>query len=87
MVQSYADATGTKPVTGIGPTWMYRRLPASLARYVGLPIDNVLASDGITALATERLAPTASDHLPVLVRFAVAPRPAGQEADGQVAQR
>ena len=72
-VRTYAAAAGTRPVEGIGPTWFPEVLPAELGRWFGLPLDNVLASDGIAVLGSERLPATGSDHLPVLVRFTLAP--------------
>lgn len=80
FVQSYAEATGTAILPGIGPVWFPHPLPASLARYAGLPLGNVLASPQVTVLSVERMAATSSDHLPILVRFAVAPA----ERDGSL---
>lgn len=71
-VRTYAASAGLEIAPGIGPTWLDRRLPHGLIAWIGLPIDNILHSPGIDGLAVERLAPTASDHLPVLVTFSVA---------------
>lgn len=68
-VRRYAAASHTRVLAGIGPTWIASLLPPALARSIGLPIDNVLVSDGIEVLGVERLAPTTSDHMPVLVTF------------------
>jgi endonuclease/exonuclease/phosphatase (EEP) superfamily protein YafD len=68
-VRRYASASRTRVLAGIGPTWIANLVPPSLARWIGLPIDNVLVSDGIEVLGVRTLAPTASDHLPVLVTF------------------
>ncbi|KAB0679920.1 endonuclease/exonuclease/phosphatase family protein [Aureimonas leprariae] len=68
-VRGFAAASGTRVLAGIGPTWITDLLPASLARYAGLPIDNVLVSDGVDVLEVERLGAVGSDHLPVLVTF------------------
>ncbi|WP_168990456.1 endonuclease/exonuclease/phosphatase family protein [Aureimonas flava] len=73
---AYAEATGTRVVRGIGPTWILEGVPTEIARVAGLGIDNLLASPAITIRSVERPAATASDHLPVLVRFSVAPPPA-----------
>lgn len=72
FLDTYAKTTNTRVVQGIGPTWMLEGLPAEAARLVGLGIDNLLASPTITIHSVERPAATASDHLPVLVRFSVA---------------
>ncbi|MCQ0987184.1 endonuclease/exonuclease/phosphatase family protein [Jiella marina] len=70
-VERYADATKTRPVTGIGATWLDRRLFRPALAWVGLPIDNVLVSKGIDVARAERQPSTASDHRPILVRFGV----------------
>lgn len=69
-VRTYAALSGTRPVRGIGPTWLHRRIGAAWKAWVGLPIDHVLTSH-LEVEGARRLAPTASDHLPVLVRFAI----------------
>lgn len=74
-VTTLAGAGGLSVMRGIGPSWMNYDFPALPARWFGLPIDNVLASPEIAVLSIGTLAPTQSDHLPVLVRFTVA-RPA-----------
>jgi endonuclease/exonuclease/phosphatase (EEP) superfamily protein YafD len=68
-VESYAAASGTEAVGGIGPTWLHPSLPGRWRRVVGLPIDNILVSPGVTITAVSRPMATASDHLPVLVAF------------------
>lgn len=68
-VRRYAEASRTRVLAGIGATWIVQFLPPTLARYIGLPIDNVLVSDGVQVLRVETLPPTSSDHLPVLVTF------------------
>lgn len=70
-VQHYADASGTTPATGIGPTWLPNGLPDRLRPLIGLPLDNVLASDGVRLVSVAAQPATASDHLPILVTFDV----------------
>lgn len=72
-VARYAQLSGTQVVKGIGPTWFFQPLTAVVAPFVGLPIDNVLASKGVEILAARRLPATSSDHLPVLVTFTLTP--------------
>lgn len=68
-VRAMAAASDTRIIPGIGPTWFSKLLPSFLARSIGLPIDNVLASDGIEIVSVERTEATTSDHLPLLVTF------------------
>jgi endonuclease/exonuclease/phosphatase (EEP) superfamily protein YafD len=68
-VRAMAAASDTRIIPGIGPTWFSKLLPSFLARSIGLPIDNVLASDGIEILSVERTEATTSDHLPLFVTF------------------
>lgn len=70
-VRSYAAISGTHIMRGIGPSWIQQLLPPALARYFGLPIDNVLASYGVSVLNVQRAEATSSDHLPVLVTFSL----------------
>lgn len=70
-VSSVAEASGTKPAMGIGPTWIHRTLPRAIAPYVGLPIDTILHSAEIDSMIVKRLQATTSDHLPLLARFAL----------------
>lgn len=77
---TYAAASGTTPMTGIGFTWLLRALPGTLAPYIGLPIDHVLATPGIVIRRLGTLAPTASDHLPIAATFSLpAPPPAAPD--------
>lgn len=76
IVRRYEAALGVEAVRGIGPTWGPVPGVDALARWFGLPIDNVLHSPEIEILSAERLQATTSDHLPVLVRF-VLPVPSG----------
>jgi endonuclease/exonuclease/phosphatase (EEP) superfamily protein YafD len=65
-----AEASGGQ-IMSPGATWMYRRLPQSLAPSLGLPIDIVLAGADIERMSLERLHDVGSDHRPVLLRFAL----------------
>ncbi|MEX6505590.1 endonuclease/exonuclease/phosphatase family protein [Jiella sp. M17.18] len=74
-----AALTHTQIVPHIGPTWLVQPLTAFLAPYAGLPIDNVLVSHDVDVLDVERQPATSSDHLPLLVTFALpAPEPTVQ---------
>lgn len=70
-VATFGELSGTRPVAGIGPTWLHPAFPERWRPWVGLPIDHVLVSPGIEVVSVTRLPATASDHLPVLVRFAL----------------
>lgn len=63
----YADLD----IVSVGKTWMYRRLPTELAKWIGLPIDIVTHKGNIQIVEAKTLEPVGSDHLPVWVRFAV----------------
>ncbi len=58
---------------GLGPTWILYPVPTWLARYGGLPIDNVLSKGAVRIVSARTLEPAGSDHLPVLVEFTVGP--------------
>jgi endonuclease/exonuclease/phosphatase (EEP) superfamily protein YafD len=70
-LKKFAETGKLETVAGVGPTWLHGMLPASLARYVGFPIDNVLAKGAVRIVSARTLAPAGSDHLPVLVEFVV----------------
>lgn len=71
-IRAYAAASGTRTVPGVGPTWFVHGLSDTLARFVGLPIDQVLVSQGVNVVSVERPVGTGSDHLPVLLTFTLA---------------
>lgn len=62
---------GLTHVAGIGPSWFDRRAPDVLRPYVGLPIDQVFSRGDIAILSAKTLESVGSDHLPVLVQFAL----------------
>lgn len=66
-----ADADVLSP----GPTWAPPRLPDGLRPLVGLPIDHVLVKAIAPLSPARRLGDAGSDHLPVVLRFAVPPDP------------
>lgn len=69
-----AAAAGARILPGIGPTWLHRRLPQALLRWIGLPLDNVMAKGGIVPGRLETLGHVGSDHLPVLLEFSLRQR-------------
>lgn len=75
LLADYTGLTGTRVVHGVGATWFPSFLPAEWARGAGLAIDHVLVSPQIGIVSAQRMEATASDHLPVLVRFTVARTP------------
>lgn len=62
---------GLSHVAGIGPTWLDRRLPDVLRPYIGLPIDQVFSKGDVKIMSARALDAVGSDHLPVLVEFAL----------------
>ena len=61
--------TGTRHISGIGPTWLSYSFPTPLRPYFGLPIDQILLSPDINLISVKRLSSFDSDHLPVRVEF------------------
>ena len=80
VLQRYAALSGTRIVPHVGPTWLPRPLTGWLAAHAGLPIDNLLVGDGIEIVKVTRPGATGSDHLPVLLTFAVPHAPPVQPA-------
>ena len=70
-IKRYADLGGLTVVDGIGPSWFFKPVTRWIAPYAGLPIDNVMHSGAIEILGVARQPATDSDHLPVLVTFAL----------------
>jgi endonuclease/exonuclease/phosphatase (EEP) superfamily protein YafD len=64
-----AQLGGLTLYAGLGPTWILEGVPVWLARYGGLPIDNVLSKGAVRIVSARTLEPAGSDHLPVLVEF------------------
>lgn len=71
-VRQVARLTGMTLMPSPGATWLWRRLPRSLAS-IGLPIDNLLAKGEVDVHQVTRLDAAGSDHFPVLMRFSFAP--------------
>jgi endonuclease/exonuclease/phosphatase (EEP) superfamily protein YafD len=69
-----AEASGTRILRGIGPTWLSYRLPESARGWIGLPIDQVLVKGGVVPASLKALDNAGSDHLPVLLEFTVLPQ-------------
>ncbi len=67
---------GFAEMPALGSTWLPRGAPEALRRWIGLPIDHVLAKRGVVLLGARTLEGVGSDHLPVLVEFTLRPRPA-----------
>ena len=70
-VRRIETASGSVHVTGIGPSWLDRRLPDALRPYAGLPIDQVFAKGDVVILSAKTLEAVGSDHLPVVVEFSL----------------
>jgi endonuclease/exonuclease/phosphatase (EEP) superfamily protein YafD len=72
-VRRIAEAGGFSAAPRLGPTWLVRSAPDALRRWIGLPIDHVLAKPGVVLIEARRLEGVGSDHLPVLVDFMLRP--------------
>ena len=69
-MRNIADASGTT-VLSPGATWLGFGLPQALRPLAGLPIDHVLVKGAAALEKPWRLGDAGSDHLPVMLRFAV----------------
>lgn len=70
-VRQIADASKTRSVDGLRPSWLVNGTLAKAARWIGMPLDHILVSDRISGMHVETLRPVGSDHLPLLLRFTV----------------
>ncbi len=70
-VRQIADASKTRSVDGLRPSWLVNGTLAKAARWIGMPLDHILVSDRISGMYVETLRPVGSDHLPLLLRFTV----------------
>ncbi len=68
-----ADATGTCVLPQVWGTWMLQGYSKSLAPWVGLPIDNILSSNGVTLQSAITQRAIGSDHRPILIEFTLEP--------------
>jgi endonuclease/exonuclease/phosphatase (EEP) superfamily protein YafD len=68
-VATIAQETGTKVLPQAWGTWIFTSLPRGLAPWLGLPLDNILASDTITLQSATTQRAIGSDHRPILVEF------------------
>ena len=68
IIADIAEATQLKVLTGYGATW-----PTPFPTYLGIPIDNILASREFTFLSRELEAIPGSDHRGVLADIALPP--------------
>ncbi|WP_019996440.1 endonuclease/exonuclease/phosphatase family protein [Aureimonas ureilytica] len=71
-VGTVAENNGLRVVGGIGPTWLTMRFSELWPRWLGLPLDQLLASSDVIVDEVHVLERTSSDHLPVLLRFSLA---------------
>ncbi|SDP02623.1 endonuclease/exonuclease/phosphatase family protein [Phyllobacterium sp. OV277] len=70
-VRQITEASKTRSVDGLRPSWLVNGTLAKAARWIGMPLDHILVSDRISGMRVETLRPVGSDHLPLLLRFAV----------------
>lgn len=70
-VQRIARLSGTRPVAGLRPSWLTPALPGSLRAHIGLPIDHLLVSNGVSVLSARTLPYSGSDHLPIIYVIAL----------------
>lgn len=82
-VRRVEDASKTAHIKGSGGTWLPSFLPVSWAPYIGLPIDQFLASPDIIAPKVSTRQDASSDHLPVRLDFSVPPPVHLDEAEAE----
>jgi len=70
-LRRFAHYGGLKILSGIGPTWLHQKFPAWLIAAIGFPIDNAMVKGSIAIEDVRTLEPVGSDHLPILIRFAI----------------
>jgi endonuclease/exonuclease/phosphatase (EEP) superfamily protein YafD len=70
-LRRFAYYGGLQIITGIGPTWLHKKLPVWLAQFAGFPIDNAMVKGRVVIREARSLEPVGSDHLPILIRFAI----------------
>lgn len=70
-VRQVSEIAGAERIPGSGATWLWRRLPAAMRPYVGLPIDHVFAKGAIAIHAIDQEEPVGSDHAPLLLEFSL----------------
>ncbi len=73
-ISKIAEGTGTSVLPQVWGTWFFVNLPKSLAPWLGLPIDNILHSQGITLRSAKTQRIIGSDHRPILVEFSLPPK-------------
>lgn len=83
-VRRIETASGARHIAGIRPSFAPLSFPAGLTRYIGLPIDQILASPGVRLAKIATLGPVGSDHLPVRLDFSVSQPPREGQNDAQI---
>ena len=77
-----AEGTGTRPLPQFRGTWFFNGWPRSLAVWLGLPIDNILSSNGIALHSATTQREIGSDHRPILIEFSLTPIAPPEEVSG-----
>lgn len=63
-----AQMSATKPVAGLGSTYLPLSFPEILRKYAGLPLDQAF-SEGVTIHDARSLPALGSDHRPIIITF------------------
>ena len=71
QVRYLAETGHLTIVPGIGPSWLFGRVPEWLAGIVGLPIDHAMVGENIRVLEAQRGPRSGSDHFPYVMKFQV----------------
>jgi len=81
-LKDVSASSGTHLIEGLRPSWLINGTMAHAASWIGLPLDHILVSERISTEMIDTLQPVGSDHLPLLLRFAID----GAGADGPAEQ-
>ena len=84
-MERIAEAGGLELVSSPGPTWLDFKLPMALRPLIGLDLDHMLVKGDVIVHAMRVEEDVGSDHLPLLLEFALRPPPAARREPAKAA--
>ncbi len=84
-MERIAEAGGLELVSSPGPTWLDFKLPMTLRPLIGLDLDHMLVKGDVIVHAMRIEEDVGSDHLPLLLEFALRPPPAARREPAKAA--